>query len=262
MAPNKIEDQIREKMQEREIKPSADAWGKLEARLGKEEKKRGVGRNTWFAIAAGFIGILILASVFLNSGNDGSNSIDVVSEEVNPEEINSEMENRNPEILTEPDQMKETLAVEQTVPMAIERQDKVENNSTFIAKTEEAKENVPEKTEKVISEVEVNEKLIAKVEKDPVIIKDQQVNDKDFVNSKVDEVVAQVENIVKTNNSVTPEEIDALLTSAQREISNRQILNSETKKVDATALLEDVEFELDAGGVNEVLLVGEEKEGG
>ena len=66
MAPIKIEDNIREKMQERELQPSKDAWAKLETRLG-EEKKSGLNRKTWYAIAAGFIGILILASVFFNN---------------------------------------------------------------------------------------------------------------------------------------------------------------------------------------------------
>ena len=38
MAPIKIEDNIREKMQERELQPSADAWKQLEARLGEEKR--------------------------------------------------------------------------------------------------------------------------------------------------------------------------------------------------------------------------------
>ncbi|NNJ81786.1 MAG: hypothetical protein HKP11_06290 [Flavobacteriaceae bacterium] len=244
MAPNKIEDHIREKMQEREIKPSADAWAKLEARLGKEEKKKGMGRNSWFAIAASFIGILILASVFMNSGNDAT-SIDVVTEDVNSEEVNSEIENEIPELIPEPKQQQEAVAVDPTNSEENNTEAKTVENSTSIAKSEEKQQGAFEKEKKITTQVEEQEKLIAKVEEEEVKIEEQPMNNKDFVESKVDEVVAEVENRMKTNSKVTPEEVDDLLIQAQREISNRRILNSGTNKVDATALLEDVEFELE-----------------
>ena len=69
--------------------------------------------------------------------------------------------------------------------------------------------------------------------------------DERFIENKVDEVVARVKEIQHKNNQVTPEEIDALLANAQREIKTRQILNPETQKVDAAALLLDVELELE-----------------
>ena len=245
MAPNKIEDHIREKMQEREIKPSAGAWAKLEARLGKEEKKEGFGRNAWFAIAASFIGILLLASVFLNSGNDAANSIDIVTEDVNSEKTDSAIENKSTEIIPEPEQKEEAIAVESPNSEEKELRMKEAENETFIAKSDEQTEQRNEVVKEVMPVERTEEKLIAKVEEETDKIEEQPIVEKNFVDTKVDEVVAEVENRMKTNSAVTPEEIDALLIQAQREISNRRILNSGTNKVDATALLEDVEFELE-----------------
>jgi len=64
-----------------------------------------------------------------------------------------------------------------------------------------------------------------------------------FINSKVVEVVAQVQALQKSDNTVSAEEINSLLLKAQDEIHSREILN--TKKVDATALLNMVESELE-----------------
>jgi len=244
MAPNKIEEHIREKMQERQIKPSANAWAKLEARLGKEEKKKGMGRNTWFAIAAGFIGILILASVFLNSANE-TPGMEVVIEDVNSEELNSATENITPELIKEPRQTEEAVAVDASNSEENKKGVEAVEKTMSVAKLNSREKNDVNKKEKVISEMKVEEKRIAKVEDETLISKELPLNDKDFVESKVDEVVAEVENRIKTNSTVSPEEIDDLLIQAQREISNRRILNSGTNKVDATALLEDVEFELE-----------------
>ena len=54
-----------------------------------------------------------------------------------------------------------------------------------------------------------------------------------------------VQKIQNENNTVTPDEIDALLAKAQRDISNNRILQANTQKVDAAALLLDVETELE-----------------
>ena len=66
-----------------------------------------------------------------------------------------------------------------------------------------------------------------------------------FEDSKVEEVVAKLREIQQTNKDITVEEVDALLANAQREIKNQRILFEATQKVDAAALLLDVELELE-----------------
>lgn len=233
MAPINIEDHIREKMQERELQPSEGAWQRLEEKLG-EEKRSGMNRTAWFAIAASFIGILILASVFVNSGNDGNKNLVVEdsSEIISPEII---------ETLPQPIVEKEELAVEEINSEAIEKRSPIQS---------EIEQPAPQIAT-------INTPVIEK--KEPVAVSDLEVKSRDalknaalidqdtFIKNKVDEVVAQVQNKVNANETVSAEEIDALLNQAQREISKRRILNSQSKKVDAAALLLDVEFELERG---------------
>jgi hypothetical protein len=64
MEPNNIENQFREKINSREIKPSAKAWDRLDAMLTVAEKPR---RNyRWMYFAASFLGFMLIATVFLS----------------------------------------------------------------------------------------------------------------------------------------------------------------------------------------------------
>ncbi|TRX41531.1 hypothetical protein [Flavobacterium restrictum] len=64
MEPNKIEKQFREKLNQREIKPSAAAWDRLDAMLTVAEKpKRSISR--WY-IAASVVGLLLVGTAFFN----------------------------------------------------------------------------------------------------------------------------------------------------------------------------------------------------
>jgi hypothetical protein len=65
MEPNKMENEFRTKLNQREIKPSAHAWERLDAMLNAEEKKP-VRNFKWLYIAAGFIGLVLMATLFFN----------------------------------------------------------------------------------------------------------------------------------------------------------------------------------------------------
>ena len=232
MAPINIEDNIREKMQEREIQPSANAWERLEAKLG-EEQRTGLSRTYWFAIAASFIGILILASVFMNLGSEANGELVV---EDSSEIITPSNSEELPETLEERE-----LAVEENSSEAIEQQSIIHSKNEQ-SKPEIAKVVIPLKeNEAPVAENDL--KIKPKTEKIEPMIIDQDT----FIKNKVDEVVAEVQNKENLNETVTAEEIDALLVEAQREIANQRILNSQSKKVDAAALLLDIEFELERG---------------
>ena len=69
--------------------------------------------------------------------------------------------------------------------------------------------------------------------------------DKIFINSKVAEVVAQLQDLQKNDAAVSAKEIDALLLKAQREIHSQELINSKNKKVDAKTLLNVVESEME-----------------
>jgi hypothetical protein len=66
-----------------------------------------------------------------------------------------------------------------------------------------------------------------------------------FEDLKLLEVVAQVQALKKANNTVSDAEINVLLDQAQKDIALHNLYNESTKKVDANALLRDVETDLE-----------------
>ncbi len=241
MAPIEFEDNIREKLQERELRPSGDAWARLESRLG-EEKKSGLSRVSWFAIAASFIGILILASVFLNSSATTNNNELVVEEIPAVKTLDIKPLKNEQEEFIPLNTIDDEVAFEENISE--------ENKENVVAPVNQSQHEkiVPKITESiqkgtpVIAGATIEKKSNIEIDK---INNSEITNDATFINSKVDEVVASVQNKEKNNENVTPEDIDAMLLKAQREISNRRILNAQSNKVDAAALLMDVEFELE-----------------
>lgn len=74
MEPNNtIDNQFREKLNNREIKPSTTAWDRLDAMLAVadsnntvEEKKKTKRSFGWMYVAASFLGFILIATVFLS----------------------------------------------------------------------------------------------------------------------------------------------------------------------------------------------------
>lgn len=74
MVPNNIENQIREKLNQREILPSASAWDRLDAMLSVEEQKPK--RNfKWISIAAIFVGFTLISIFMMNKESSTNNVI-------------------------------------------------------------------------------------------------------------------------------------------------------------------------------------------
>ena len=67
MEPNKIDNQIREKLNAREIQPSAQAWDRLDAMLTVSEEKKSKKGYGWFFVAASTILFFGLGFFLFNS---------------------------------------------------------------------------------------------------------------------------------------------------------------------------------------------------
>lgn len=236
MAPYKLEDNIREKLEARELKPSADAWKKLEARLDAEQPKKKT--VLWYYVAASFVGFLILASVFFSRNN-----AEVGNQIVN-ETIEQKIVEKQPEVIPNNSQSEEIASeenhvetVEKIAPKK-ETEKKQKPNSDQLKSLPQKKSEVDKKNESVeaiakVTKVEAEQALKTTLEKE---------EDKLF-NNKVDEVVASVKKMQENNTEINVTDVEALLNNARREIETQRILNN--PKVDATALLEDVEWELE-----------------
>ena len=225
MAPIKLENHIREQLQEREIKTSNNSWEKLQQQLDSTSKKKN--NKGWFYLAASIVGIIIISSLLLNKQQvitEPSNNIVEVNDKEDKIEFDSKVlvsgEETKIDDTSEPINQKEIVKEEKL----INKKEKLVMTDVTILETNSSKTNLKENT------------LIVKNNKEP-----HEVNEEEkFINSKVEEVVAQIK---KSSKSITDEEINALLNKAQKDIHSKKLIFS--NKVDAIKLLSVVEDELE-----------------
>lgn len=101
MAQHKIDNQIKEKLNAREIQPTDQAWDRLDAMLTVSEEKKSTKGYGWFSVAASMILFLGLGFFLFNS--DGTteinNSVPIVT--TSKEEIDTVKTNKIHEISVE-----------------------------------------------------------------------------------------------------------------------------------------------------------------
>lgn len=66
MAPNKLETDFRNKLNQREIQPSENAWDRLDAMLTVAEENKPKGSFGWLYIAASIIGFIFVGAIFFS----------------------------------------------------------------------------------------------------------------------------------------------------------------------------------------------------
>ena len=91
MEPNKIDNQIREKLNAREIQPSAQAWDRLDAMLTVSEEKKPKKGYGWFFVAASTILFFGLGFFLFNSKetteiNNSTPTVTTINEEIDSAE--------------------------------------------------------------------------------------------------------------------------------------------------------------------------------
>ncbi len=82
MGQNKLENQIREKLNSREIQPSAQAWDRLDAMLSVSEEKKTRRSFGWLYIAASVLVLVTLGTFFFSQKSTEINQNTVVGTEV------------------------------------------------------------------------------------------------------------------------------------------------------------------------------------
>ena len=99
MEPNKLENQIREKLNAREITPSAPSWDRLDAMLSVAENKKPKSSFNWIYIAACIVGFVFVGLVFFNQNNTNEIIKNHQVVESNSNDINSEKEKLTEEVV-------------------------------------------------------------------------------------------------------------------------------------------------------------------
>lgn len=230
MAPIKFEEHIKEKLEKRRLQPSENAWDKLSGQLETDEKRNNKNVYWWYGIAASIVGILFVITQFLNNGTQ-----DVIENQVV----------ENPKIIdeVEPEKSRADLKSEiKSIPEAIVS---TENNGELNSAKKELpkqKANPVVKTAPIVVAENIAEPEEVKAIKETAEILEDKLT---FEEQKIQQVVAQVQKLKENKSHVTDTEIEDLLQQAQREITLKQLYNESTGIVDANALLQDVEADLD-----------------
>ena len=236
MAPIKLENHIREQLQEREIQTSDKSWEKLQQQLNTSPPKKNI--RGWMYLAASLVSIAVISSLIL----------------------------REQKVMPDPSTTTTTTTTT-TIVDVVESQKNLEIKDNVIVTNEVDKEKITldEKVEKSNEAINVKETRIIKAQKEPIadlntlrnnarkskstndvivvteeVINDELIDEEIFINSKVEEVVAQINS---SSSPITEEEINSLLLNAQQEIQAKKILYG--TKVDAMELLSVVEDELE-----------------
>ncbi len=218
----KLEKHIKEKLEGRKLSPSSKAWESIASSLG-SKVKTSTNNKYWYAIAASAIGLLIISVVYLNSLNTNEQSIEVVEVEKEP-------------VIMEIDNLNKTEVANTNDETAEQLQQEVEINTR---NTNSDKESFIQKP----SEIAVIEEV--KKEQNPINDGFVNANTQDLlIDEKINEILATVINLESEAIQVSDAEVDSLLRVAQFDILKEKVFQ-DNGKVDAMALLSEVEDELD-----------------
>lgn len=220
----KWEDNIKETLEERIIRPSDGSWNSLADRLDAMDKKKNKAPVWWMGVAASVIAILFTISVFF---------------------IDTTADIQKPVLVDTQKPVEDHLIPMQKSPQQEQLAETHQDDGNLASREENtSKKELTEKQNHITPPVKQN-LIVAKNEKRDTNKSLEIISTKDSLeNEKVSEIVAQIHDLKSQGQTVTDADIDALLYQAQKEIAHQTIVSEGIVNVDATVLLQDVETEL------------------
>lgn len=221
MAPTKFEERIKEKLNERRIQPTGRAWEAISETLNTNRASKR-GNFFWYGMAASFAGILAISLWYFSVG-EVSNAPDqqTVEVPVNKKKIERPEGNNNIPVL---EKVPEEIAV-------TKKDTEVMTGEALLVKN-------------AMTPPETNMKVVEKRHDSELVGKKEWSESQEIIDTKIAEVIAQVDMLEQENTVVTDAELETLLRKAQEEILAERIFK-EDQTVDALALLAEAESELD-----------------
>lgn len=211
MEQSKLDNHIKQKLEERTIAPSENTWGRISAELEATNKPN----KLWYWMAASAVILIAVSAFFFSQKEQTKTPIQVVQEEI-----------------TLP---KKEKVEDKIVEMPVENESIViiEKEKPVLDKDVVQKEN----TEQIY-----NDERLADSNETSIVMVDTLQKTLNFEDQKALEVATKINELQKQGN-VTDAEIEALLLQAQKEIKAQRAFENNTR-VDAMALLLDAEAEL------------------
>ncbi|WP_282080852.1 hypothetical protein [Aquimarina algiphila] len=251
MAPLKFEEKIKEKLEQRAIKPSDNSWEQLAAQLDDiQHQKKGSKRVWWYTIAAIFVGVLVMTSIVMNqdptSKQRDNQFVDNSEEIIKNDNVQVVLDNNTSEkSIKNNDKTVIENVDEEVIKENIKKEDIVVVNHSAIKNTSKSVEPIKSMSKAIDDNPQYDVVKLAENDKGTTTIREEVLPiDSLIIEDKVANVIAQIQELQKNNAQVTDEEIDQLLLKAQREITTKKIFQP-SNEVSASALLQDVENELD-----------------
>lgn len=200
MEQNKLENEFRNKLNQREITPSDNSWDRLDAMLAVAEDKKPIRNYGWIYIAASIVGFAFLGTFFF-SQNDQNMTIE-----------------RN-EVVIENNQKVEPIQKEiSIVPLNLKSE-----STVVISEVKKVKRNPKVTNPIIINQVAQNsnsDSLIPILEKEIIYQKAAQLASLNTNDNTVDEMLAAVKTTSKEGNSKTKVKVNpnTLLTQVDGEL--------------------------------------------
>ena len=227
-----FEQEFRQKLQDREIKPSEANWEKLQGRLDLKEKKRFRFSFRWLSVAACLAGGIFIWSLTFES----------------------EYLQQTPEIVNIPSEeimLQEENEPEEQIVIASEDIKSKEEVNPEVKPSQKEKSSAPVTENTAIAEVEkerkASEMSTIEEQSDPIFAIEQ-----DLI-AGMEEVIEEVATQRETTPEVTDAEIDALLENAAAELALENDANPVAENIDAGSLLWEVEMELERSFRDKIL---------
>lgn len=238
MAPIKFEEELRDKIEGRQLQPSVNAWQKLSDRLDHEPETGRRRPYWWLGIAASFvIGIMITTIIFSKDPGGNLHPETIVTQE-NQEVID------NQELDINIDTDEKTSDIQH---IALEEPELKESQSS-----EKSMNSISQNTTTMHIEKVVAADSMLKIDSTETLAQEEVSNanpieilKKSPEDLKIDEVVAQIQKLQETKSRVSDAEIDALLKQAQEELMAQRLYDTSSKTVNAELLLLQVETDLE-----------------
>ena len=140
MEPNKIDTQIKDKLNNRTITPSAPSWDRLEAMLNSTENEKAKPNYNWLAIAAAVVVFFGLGMLYTSTPTSSTQIDDSIP-------VARVVETKNDLVTATPIA---TIAVEKTLPILAQNESNKINAKTNI--TEEKRSQELEPIQKIVAQ--------------------------------------------------------------------------------------------------------------
>lgn len=225
METDKFEKHIKTKLNERKIQPSADTWNKISEGLAVQAPSKKP-NYSWIGIAASILVLIGTGLFYLNtSSEEKNNDVEVVVTPIEKvlKEVTTEKRNNDLEIAPTSIVLKEQVEENKFKEIPVAHKQEVFEEEKYATSSDAIASGTP------LEALKDSAKTIVLPE--------------DLLNSKIAEVIAQVD-AMELSSTVTDAEVDSLLLQAQQDIVKENLFNTDNS-VNAMALLTEVEDELD-----------------